>query len=87
MLFILNMPHLIFSQLNSIVKELNVLLGNENAGGGAVGGHGLTMAMHLLHRLKSARRFTELLTNKYDLLVKDIECLHPLHQQLKVSVT
>ena len=52
-----------------------------------MGGHGLTMAMHLLHRLKSARRFTELLTNKYDLLVKDIECLHPIHQQLKVSVT
>ena len=52
-----------------------------------MGGHGLTMAMHLLHRLKSSRRFTELLTNKYDLLVKDIEFLHPIHQQLKVSVT
>ena len=49
-----------------------------------MGGHGLTMAMHLLHRLKSARRFTELLTNKYD---QDIEYLHPIHQQLKVGVT
>ena len=61
-------PHLLIS----IVKELDVLLSDENTGDGAVGGHGLTTAMHLLHRLKSARKFTELLTNKYDLLVKDI---------------
>ena len=49
-----------------------------------MGGHGLTMAMHLLHQLKSARRFTELLTTKYDLLIKEIQCLQPINLQLKV---
>ena len=75
-----------FSQLNSVVVELNELLADESTGGGAVGGHGLTMAMHLLHQLKSARKFTELLTNKFDVLVKDVQCLHPINQQLKVAI-
>ena len=52
-----------------------------------MGGHGLTMGMHLLHRLKSARKFTELLTSKFDVLVKDVQCLHPINQQLKVSIS
>ena len=68
-----------------MVEELNVLLADESTGGGAVGGHSLTMAMHLLHQLKSARKFTELLTTKFYVLVKDIQCLHPINQQLKVS--
>ena len=52
-----------------------------------MGGHGLTMAMHLLHQLKSARRFTDLLINKYDLLIKEIQCLQPINLQLKVAGT
>ena len=44
------------------------------------------MAMHLLHQLKSSRRFTELLTTKYDLLIKDIQCLQPINLQLKVAM-
>ena len=44
------------------------------------------MAMHLLHQLKSARRFTELLTTNYDLLIKEIQCLQPINLQLKVAM-
>ena len=76
-----------FLQLNSVVEELNVLLADESTGGGAVGGHSLTMAMHLLHQLKSARKFTELLTTKFDVLVNNVRCLHPINQQLKVAIS
>lgn len=64
--------------------ELNELLDDESMGGGIVGGHRLTLGMHLLRHLRSARRFTDLLTNKYE-SCRDINCMQYFHQQLKVN--
>lgn len=48
-----------------------------------VGGHRLTLGMHLLHHLQSARRFTELLTTKFHHM-QQIKCMSIFNQQLKV---
>ena len=64
--------------------ELNVLLDDESTGGGMIGGHRLTLGMHLLHRLKSDRRFTDLFTTRYQAF-KEIQCLGVFHQQLRTQ--
>jgi hypothetical protein len=53
-------------------------------GGGMVQGHSLVLSLHLKKLLKSSRRFTDLMTKKFDLL-KNISCLKSIHQELLVS--
>ena len=65
------------------MKELNDLLDDDSTGGGMIGGHGLTLGMHLLHELQSERKFTDLLTTRYQAF-NEINCLSVFHQQLKV---
>ena len=72
-------------QLNPIINELNELLNDDGTGGGAVGGHRLVLGMHLLHKLRSHRRFTELFTTRYP-IIKAIQCTSVFHEQLKVGV-
>lgn len=48
-------------------------------------GHGMVLSLHLIKLLKSSRKFTDLMTNKYDSL-KDISCLKQIHLQLQVKV-
>lgn len=60
------------------------MLDEEGTGGGSVLGHGLTTAMHISRQLKSGRKFTQLMTTNYEVLLKEIHCLHPIHEQLKV---
>ena len=50
-----------------------------------IGGHGLTLGMHLLHELQSDRKFTDLFTTRYQDF-REINCLSVFHQQLKVLV-
>ena len=67
------------------MKELNNLLDDDSTGGGEIGGHGLTLGMHLLHELQSDRKFTDLFTTRYQDF-REINCLSVFHQQLKVLV-
>ena len=67
------------------MKELNDLLDDDSTGGGMIGGHGLTLGMHLLHELQSDRKFTDLFTTRYQDF-REINCLSVFHQQLKVLV-
>ena len=81
-------PSLFFSlslplQLTPVIDELNEILSDESMGGGLGGGHHLSLGMHLLHHLNSARKFTELLTTRYQ-HTQDIHCMQGFHQQLKV---
>ena len=66
------------------MDELNHLL-NESMGGVAIEGHGLTLGMHLLHKLRSYRLFTELFTTKYP-LIREIKFVHVLHERLGVCI-
>lgn len=50
-----------------------------------VQGHGMVLALHLMKLLKSSRRFTDLMTKKFDAL-KNISCLKSIHLQLQVGV-
>lgn len=70
-------------QLTPVIDELNEILSDESMGGGLGGGHHLSLGMHLLHHLNSARKFTELLTTRYQ-HTQDIHCMQGFHQQLKV---
>ena len=67
------------------MKELNDLLDDVSTGGGMIGGHGLTLGMHLLHELQSDRKFTDLFTTRYHPF-NEINCLNVFHQQLKVHL-
>ncbi len=47
-------------------------------------GHSMVLSLHMLKLLKSSRKFTELLTFKYDAICRGISALKPIHQQLTV---
>ena len=72
-------------QLFESISEINRLFSDVSTGGGSVGGHGMVVALHLLKKLKSSRKFIELLTTKFEVMCKEIMCLKPLHDRLKVS--
>ena len=72
-------------QLVGSIDEINRLFSDVSTGGGRVGGHGMVVALHLLKKLKSSRKFIELLTTKFEVMCKEILCLRPLHDQLKVK--
>ena len=71
-------------KLVPVMNELNDLLDDDSTGGGEIGGHGLTLGMHLLHELQSDRKFTDLFTTRQDF--EEINCLSVFHQQLKVNI-
>ena len=48
-----------------------------------MGGHCLALGMHLLHKLRSHRRFAELFTTRYS-TIKAIKCTDVFHERLKV---
>ena len=78
------MQLLLFFQLQPVLKELNDLLNDEKSGGGASGGHNLTIGLHLLLELKSHRSFIDFFTNRFA-MIKEVQCLRPFHEQLKVG--
>lgn len=53
-------------------------------GGSMTLGHGMVLSLHLIKLLKSSRKFTNLMTHKYD-SVRGITCLEPIHRQLQVQ--
>ena len=63
----------------------NRLLDDVETGGGDIQGHGMVLALHLVKHLKSYRRFSELLTKKFDAICDWLHCLHPFHEQITVS--
>ena len=72
-------------EFQPLVEEINELFDDANTGGGNVGGHGLVLALHMLRKLKSSRKFSELLSHKFEVVCKEIKCLRPLHERLQVS--
>ena len=72
-------------QLVKCITKINCLFDDMKTGGGHVGGHGMVVALHLLKEMKSSRKFIELLTTKFEAMCKEIKCLSPLHDQLKVK--
>ena len=72
-------------KLQPLVDDINQLLDNPTTGGGAVGGHGMVLALHMLWKLKSSRKFSELITEKFDIVCKEVACLRPIHDKLQVS--
>ena len=70
-------------QLAGVKREVNSVLEDAATGGGACKGHTLVLALHLLKRLKSFRKFTDLLTVQFD-AVRGISCLEQFSVDLKV---
>ena len=62
------------------------LLDDVETGGGNTQGHGMVLALHMVKRLKSSRKFSEVLTKKYDSICRGLHCLQTFHEQLTVSV-
>ena len=71
-------------QLSPVLEDLNGLLDDESMCGGECRGHSMVLAMLLLKRLKSFRKFTVLFNKKYDVICRGINCLLPIRNQLKV---
>ena len=65
---------------------LNRLLDDVKMGGGNMQGHGMVLALHMVKQLKSYRKFSELMTKKYDSLCRWLHCLKPFHEQIDVSL-
>ena len=72
-------------KVQPLVGDINQLLDSSSTGGGAVGGHGMVLALHMLRKLKSSRKFSEFMTKKFEIVCKEINCLRPIHQMLQVS--
>ena len=64
--------------------SVNKLLEDEETGGGSMLGHSMVLSLHMLKQLKSSRKFTELLTYKYDAMYRGITALKPIHEELTV---
>ena len=62
------------------------LLDDVETGGGDTKGHGMVLAMHMVKLLKSSRKFSEILTKKYDSICHGLNCLQTFHEQLTLSV-
>ena len=73
-----------FGELKESLEDVNHLFGA--AGGAGTAGHGMVVALHLLKELKSSRKFIELMTTKFDIRCKEIKCLHPIRERLKVHI-
>ena len=68
-----------------LFHNINQLLDSTSTGGGAVGGHGMVLALHMLRKLKSSHKFSELMTKKFEIVCKEVNCLKPIHYRLQVS--
>ena len=73
-----------FVEIEGSIDEINRLFSDASTGGDSVGGHGMVVALHLLKKLKSSRKFIELMTTKFEILCKEIRCLRPIHEKLQV---
>ena len=71
-------------QLASVKREVNSVLDDAATGGGACKGHTFVLALYLLKRLKSFRKFTDLLTVQFDAVCRGIRCLEQFSVDLKV---
>ena len=71
-------------EIQPLINEINELFDDVSTGGGDAGGHGLVLALHMLRKLRSSRKFSELLSHKFEVVCKEIKCLQPLHERLKV---
>ena len=71
-------------QLSKMIEEVNSILDDPAIEGGACKGHALVLALHLLKHFKSSRKFTDLLTVKFESVCQDISCLKQFHGELKV---
>ena len=47
-------------------------------------GHAMVVALHLYKLLKSSRKFTELMTTKFNETIKEVNCLKPIKDQFEV---
>ena len=74
-----------FVEIEGSIEEINRLFSDASTGGDKVGGHGMVVALHLLKKLKSSRKFIELMTTKFEILCKEIKCLRPIHEKLQVQ--
>ena len=74
-------------QLFAVLTEVNAILDDKWMGGGNIGGHGLTLAMHLLREKKSFHKFIACLTTDFNTLNDGINCLLPFHQALATVST
>ena len=75
-----------FGELKDSIEDINRLFGDVRTGGERVGGHGMVVALHLLKVLKSSRKFTELMTTKFEMRCREIKCLWPIHKRLQVRM-
>ena len=73
-------------KVQPLIKDINLLLDEAETGGGKVGGHGMVAAVHLLRKLKSSRKFSEMMTTKFEIHCKEINCLRPIHDRLQVRL-
>ena len=71
-------------EIQGVIEEINLLFSDPRTGGGSVAGHGMVVGLHLLRKLKSSRKFSELMTTKFEVVCKEIKCLRPLHDKLQV---
>ena len=76
----------LFGELKDSIEDINRLFGDVSTGGEKVGGHGMVVALHLLKVLKSSRKFIELMTTKFEVRCKEIDCLWPIHERLQVCL-
>ena len=44
----------------------------------------MVVALHLYKLLKSSRKFTELMTTKFNETIKEVNCLKPIKDQFEV---
>lgn len=71
-------------EIHGSINEINRLFADESTGGGGTGGHGMVVALHLFQKLKSSRKFIDLMTTKFEINCKEIACLRPINIQLQV---
>ena len=71
-------------QLSRMIEEVNSILDDPAKEGGACKSHALVLALHLLKHFKSSRKFTDLLTVKFESVCQGISCLKQFHGELKV---
>eukprot|EP00731_Ephydatia_muelleri_P021734 Em0014g325a len=70
-------------QLSRMIEEVNSILDDPAKEGGACKSHAPVLALHLLKHFKSSRKFTDLLTVKFESVCQGISCLKQFHGELK----
>ncbi len=71
-------------QIQPLIDDVNQLLDDEETGGAGMLGHSMVLSLQMVKVLKSSRKFTELLTVKYEGFCRGINALRPINQELTV---